>query len=139
MSKLPLTTDWDTRALVRQFDRRRRNWNARPQPRWMKSVRVGDVLERKGTLRVVRAITFYACGALWGVHFTIKHCSWTHACDTVVDASRLQSEGWRPTGHRTRLTGRLDRRIQREILEDYGPHRKGRKRLLDCCDVKGVA
>jgi len=123
------------KPLVHKFARRRRSPYARRQPAWMKNVRVGDVLEcYDGRVqRIVRAVTFYACGALWGVEFTIKHCSWTHRCHTIVDACRLQSEGWRPAGHRVRLTRPLDRRIAREIMD------LPRTPRLDCCDVKGIA
>lgn len=99
----------------------------------MRKVRIGDVLETDNgrVQRIVRAVTFYSCGALHGVTFTIKHCSWTHRCETYIDAGRLQTEHWMPAGHRFRLNKPLDKKIALELL-DYN------RRKLDCCDVRGI-
>lgn len=128
------------RPLVRIFPRPRRvvlpgsRWHIIKQPMWMRRVSIGDVLEigNGKVQRVVRAVTFYSCGALHSVTFTIKHCSWTHRCDTIVDVSRLLSERWRPTGVRSELKTRLDRKIARAVMNTNN-------RELDCCDVKGVS
>lgn len=134
--------------LVHIFPRARRvkkpgsRWKLIPQPMWMRRVAIGDVLEI-GTgrvQRVVRAVTFYSCGALHSVTFTIKHCSWTHRCDTVVDVSRLLTEGWHPAGVRMELNTRLDQAIAREIMSKRmrARDRRRHQRRLDCCDVKGI-
>jgi hypothetical protein len=79
-------------GLVHRFAKPRRIKNTRRQPKWMKSVKIGDILEdAHGSRRVVRSVTFYSCGALHSVSFTIKHCSWTHRCDTLyVDRNTLR-------------------------------------------------
>lgn len=111
--------------------------NRRPyetQPPWMARVKVGDVLkERSGRLRVVREVVWRRNGWLWGLTFTIAHCSWTGRCYTVIDWSALKSRGFRPTGKQIRLTKPFDRKILAAIQQPA----KERK-ILKCCDVEGV-
>lgn len=123
-----------TDELIKVFPAVRRQWNAMPQPEWMRSVQVGDVLEcnRGKTQRVVRSVTFYRCGALHGVRFTIKHCSWTHRCETFLCYTDLIYRGFYPAGHRVKLNRLIDRKIARNIVDQN-------LRTLDCCDVKGIS
>lgn len=109
----------------------RRQTRVAPQPDWMRELKVGDVLETRNgkSQRTVRAIAFYACGALKDVTFTIRHCSWTHRCETVLTYTDLISRGFTPTGHRRKLNTAFDRKIARCIVDIDD-------RSLDCCDVR---
>lgn len=108
-----------------------------PQPPWMRRVRVGDVLkDAVGNLRVVREARHYG-GRLYGVTFTIAHCSWTGRCYTILNATDLRQRGFRPVGVRRRLNTKLDRQIADAIARNDLAHRNGR--ALRCCDVEGIA
>lgn len=112
---------------------RRGVWKRRQvkQPRWMRCVRPGDVLEnRAGTQRVVRSVMYYEDGLLHSVNCTIMHCSWTHACHTILEAHRLRREGFRRVAA-VALSTRLDKKIDRDCRV-WGSKR------VDCCDVRGV-
>lgn len=119
--------------LTHIFARPRKTWGVRQQPDWMRKVRIGDVLETDNgrVQRIVRKVTFYSCGSLYGVTFTIKHCSWTHRCETSIDAGRLQTENWMPAGHRFRLNKPLDKAIALDLIDHH-------RRKVDCCDVRGI-
>ena len=57
-------------------------------PEWLKAVRPGDVLRTpNGILRVVRRVR-YRRGVVSSFTFTIRRCSWTHACYTVLQRRR---------------------------------------------------
>lgn len=131
MPKSAYLTATKAKPLVMRWYKRRRSYNVKPQPRWMRKVRVGDVLRTRTSMRVVRAVTFYACGALANVTFTIRHCSWTGRCETTVNYTDLLHRGFYPAGHRVKLNKKIDREIAAEIMD-------GDRRKLDCCDVKAV-
>lgn len=99
---------------------------------WMDHVRVGDVLVRgRDNYRVVRNVSHHKDGRLRCVTFSIKHCSWTGRCYTVVNYNDLNYAGYRPTGRRVRLRTKLDKRIALNITRSV--------KDLGCCDVRGVS
>lgn len=105
----------------------------RKQKPWMRTIRIGDVLEDcNGTQRVVRSVSRYKDGDLRSVTFTIRGCSWTGRCYTVLTFTDLNYRGFRPTGVRRRMGSALDWKIHQEI------RRNGRPRM-GCCDVRGIA
>lgn len=113
-----------------------------PQPEWMATLRVGDVLTNGRSYRVVREVsrwhrvnrrTVAGEGPLKCVAFTIKHCSWTGRCYTILCASDLLQRGFRPAGVRVKLDKPWDAAILHEITKCAEPA------SLRCCDVRGVA
>lgn len=109
----------------------------RTQEPWMREIRVGDVLECNGgrTQRVVRNVSFHANGDLSCVTFTIAHCSWTGACYTVLNYTDLRYRGFRPTGVRLGLGSALDRQIAHDAALSCAQQKR---RVLTCCDVRGI-
>lgn len=98
----------------------------------MEKVRVGTVLvSRGGTARVVRRVTRYRTGELYYVWFTIRHCSWTGRCYTMLSANDLIQQGYTPAGFTYRIPqDELNLNIERSLAGgDY---------YLKCCDVRGV-
>ncbi len=98
---------------------------------WIGRIKRGDILAEGSSLRVVREVRHGENGRV-SVTFTIKHCSWTTRCYTVLTHSDLKTRGFRPTGKRVRLTGKLDAEIER----NFGVHI--RETTLHCCDVEGI-
>lgn len=109
----------------------------RRQLPWMRDLVIGSVLaEGSGTWRVVRHLTRYSNGDLRSVDFTIRHCSWTGRCYTVVGYNDLIQRGFRMVRVKPRrLTSAMDRRIHEAIHE----HAAKRPYAATCCDVEGVA
>lgn len=100
-------------------------------PDWRDEIQVGDVLYSKsGTPRVVRSVSKRR-GFLGCVKFTIRKCSWTGRCYTVVSRSDLKWRGFTPSGVRKTEMTLMDKRINRAII-DYN------YRKLDCCDVRAI-
>jgi hypothetical protein len=83
----------------------------------MKRVVVGSVLaEGSGAWRVVRAVSRYPNGDLYGVTFAIRHCSWTGRCYTVCHYSDLKQRGFRLLKVKPRrLRSEFDRKIATAI------------------------
>lgn len=117
--------------------------SAKPQPEWMATLQVGDVLTNGSAYRVVRRITrwrkegrrtFWDEGPLRSVTFTIKHCSWTGRCYTLLTPYDLIGRGFRPAGARVKLNKPIDAEVLREITQSYTA-----PILLKCCDVRAVA
>lgn len=112
--------------------------NAIPQPEWMATVQVGDVLTDGRVYRVVREVSHWRPRyspnelRLRGVAFTIRHCSWTRRCHTTLTAADLKQRHFRPAGIRVKLNKSIDAAIAEELADD-------RRRRLRCCDVRGVA
>ena len=110
----------------------RHSINYRP---WMDHVQVGDILRAGRSLRVVRAVGHYQDGPKKGllrsVTFTIRHCSWTGRCTTVLTYTDLFHRGFKPTGKRLKLSSKIDQLIARDAGDKH-------ERNLACCDVKGV-
>lgn len=104
----------------------------------MRKVVVGSVLaEGSGTWRVVRRAHRKPNGDLWGVTFTIRHCSWTGRCYTVLTATDLKTRGFRLVPVRPRhLRSGVDGKI-RAAMAQGGCSRS--EYLMTCCDVEGVA
>lgn len=94
----------------------------------MRAIKKGDILKENNTLRVVRAVHHYPTRVI--VVFTIRRCSWTGRCYTVLNSTDLKQRNFRPTGKRIRLSKKLDKAIE----ADFGavPFK------LTCCDVEGV-
>lgn len=109
-------------------------------PEWISKIRKGDILETPSRQqRIVRNVKHYQHN--YGAHkgairtavcFTIKHCSWTGRCYTVLSGTDLVQRGFRPTGKRKRLQSKIDKLIDLEL------DRRG-KPELGCCGVKGIA
>lgn len=105
---------------------------------WMNHISVGDVLkDANGTLRVVRSVAYRKqgrlAGRLLGVAFAIKRCSWTGRCYTHVGFNDLAMRGFKPTGIRRKLLGKIDRKIAHDLEYD-----NRFKPQLTCCDIRGV-
>lgn len=112
------------------------NGHRRMQLPWMKDVVVGSVLaEGSGAWRVVREVCRYADGDLRSVTFTIRRCSWTGRCYTILGYTDLRMRGFRMVRVKPRaLRTKLDRTIRRAIHQPcYEPY------AARCCDVEGVA
>ena len=104
------------------------------RPKWIKQVKVGDVLKsRSGLLRVVRYVNHHAGGCRTWVSFTINHCSWTGRCYTMYEGNDLIQFGYRPVRVRMKLRKKIDKAILREIVDV-----RGGKPTLTCCDVEGI-
>jgi hypothetical protein len=99
---------------------------------WIQHIRKGDVLASGSTLRVVRSVHHTERHTY--VFFTIKRCSWTRRCYTVLTQHDLKDRGFRATGKRVRLRSKMDREIEAEINE----HRQSSDVVLRCCDVEGI-
>lgn len=102
---------------------------------WMRHVVVGSVLRsRSGALRVVRAVGRYQNGDLRSVSCTIRHCSWTHRCYTVINYTDLRILGYRLVRvPPRRLRSKMDRQIQTEMHQPSWA-----KVRLTCCDVERI-
>lgn len=94
---------------------------------WIKDISVGDILMEGDTPRVVRSVSHTGRTS---VTFTIRHCSWTTRCYTVLNESDLRTRRFRPTGKRKRLDAPIDRAI-REAIDK-------REIKMHCCDVDGI-
>ena len=102
---------------------------------WIKRIRKGDILRSgSGMLRVVRAVSHHGPSIpKTNVTFSIKRCSWTGRCYTVMTGNDLRQLGYRPTRGRMRLRGKLDLLIEGDFGASPGDTR------LTCCDVEGVS
>lgn len=102
----------------------------------MHTLKVGHVIARKdGPYRIVRAVTRYWNGELRCVTLTIKHCSWTHRCYTILNSTDLRIMGYRRVPVKAR---RLHKRIDKQIVAAM--HQPAWEPfVLKCCDVEGVA
>lgn len=109
----------------------------RTQLPWMKHVKVGSVLRGpNGIFRIVREVTRYQDGDLRSVTVTIRSCSWTHRCYTILNYTDLRILGYRLLRVKPRkLTSDFDRKIAVSIHQPAWE----RPYVLDCCDVKGVS
>lgn len=101
-----------------------------PRHEWIRQIRVGDILARGDSLRVVRDVSHWPDGRT-NVVFVIKRCSWTTRCYTVYGTNDLIQLGYRPLGKRLRLTLPIDEQISEAIGQ--------LKITLTCCDVEGLA
>src|SRR5258708_25936939 len=100
---------------------------------WIWSIKPGDVLKsRAGTLRVVRRVSL-SRGRIF-VYFTIRHCSWTHRCYTLLERNDLIQCGYTRVNARVSLRKRIDRAIEKEF-----DVREPKEIVLDCCKVKGIS
>lgn len=115
-----------------------RNGLVRMQLPWMRDVVVGSVLKSgSGAWRVVREVHRYANGDLRSVTFTIRHCSWTGRCYTILGYTDLRILGYRMVPVRpVRLKGEFNQKIHAAIHQGGGPRSSY---ILRCCDVEGVA
>lgn len=107
-------------------------------PSQINSLKVGQVIiSPGGRERIVRSVTKYTedrynqrKGQVRSVHVTIMHCSWTGACDTILDRHILK-------GYKlTRKIMPLRKRIDKEIEMNFRLNKTNR--TLTCCDVKGI-
>ncbi len=104
-------------------------------PAWMRAIRVGDVLVRRGPRavpRIVRDFKYLPPPKDMGwVDFVIRRCSWTKRPLTTMSFNDLRTLGYEPIGVRVALHRRLDKKIARCAQDPYD-------RSLTCCDVEGV-
>lgn len=100
--------------------------------KWPDSLAVGSVIKsKKGrTFRAVRKVTYKHDGRIWGVHLSIRRCSWTKRCYTIYTRNDL-IQFFRPTSMKVKIGSRIDSKILKNMSD---PH----VRTLDCCDVKGI-
>lgn len=95
----------------------------RTQLRWMRTVKVGDVLESgSGAHRVVRGVHRYKNGDLRCVDFAIKHRSWTGRPWTSLSFTDLRMYGYRPTGVQVALDSHADLALEFAILSSPDNH-----------------
>lgn len=112
---------------------RPRNAVRHPDPDWFAFLQPGDVLEFRGSYRIVRHVTRWH-GRLHSVTFAIKRPSWTGRCYTVCDRNDLKTSGARYVGARVKLDTEMDRKIHQSITgREFPPHYTLRAR-----DVVGV-
>lgn len=101
---------------------------------WRDALRVGDVIaEGSGLPRVVRAATYNRDGFLRSVSLTIRRCSWTGRCYTVLNRNDLKWRRFVLVGGPVALDSTMDRMIVDEMR-----HPTRELILLRCCDVKEV-
>lgn len=102
---------------------------------WRDNIKVGDVLRtHNGNFRIVRKVyRRHGDKFLGSVTFTIQQCSWTGRCYTIVNRSDLKQRKFSPTGVRVTKMTTMDKRINRDIIED-----RPRGTRLSCCDVRGI-
>lgn len=113
-----------------------RNWvETDPAWMWLDKIQEGDILLEQGrSERVVRNAHYGKNGKLYSVTFTIKHCSWTGRCYTVLIRADLKTRRFAPTGKKYKAKTELDTKIKEEVNNSYNPP----EIKLHCCDVKGV-
>ena len=101
---------------------------------WFTTLQVGDVIARPGgPWRVVRAISRRAYG-LYAVTLLIRRCSWTGRCYTILNATDLRVQGYKPVrGAHWPCRTAFDRRVHKAITDDGV-----RPYPLRCCDVVGI-
>src|SRR3990167_315208 len=99
---------------------------------WIDEIKVGDILLEHGrSERVVRSVSRSKTGLVCYVGFSIKRCSWTGRCYTIISRADLKARGFVPTGKAYALNSELDREIDLDL--------KYRDRVaVTCCAVKGV-
>jgi len=103
--------------------------------KWIERIEKGDILRSKsGLLRIVRAVHHswipQSQQIRTSVTFTIKRCSWTGRCYTILNGSDLMTQGYQHTGKRIRLQKKMDK----EIAAEFGQKPESLK--LTCCDVE---
>lgn len=95
---------------------------------WIRKIKVGDILVEGNTPRVVRYVKHGTQRTY--VALSIRRCSWTTRCYTILTTSDLKTRRFRPTSKRQRLTKKIDRQIANAINET--------KIYLTCCDIEGI-
>lgn len=113
-----------------------RGWpnNLKPQPEWMRTAKVGDVLRSpSGLLRVVRKVTrhYHDPSRLACLTFAIKHCSWTKRPYTVIGATELRTLGYTKVGANYKLNSKIDAKL---FLNINNPD----VRTMHCCDARDL-
>jgi len=110
---------------------------------WIANIKKGDILVEGGTPRIVRYVHHYKIPPGKGtrdgsirtyVAFTIRRCSWTTRCYTLLTTHDLKQRKFRPTGKRKILRSRMDREIELEIINGLPLEQV----KLHCCDVEGI-
>lgn len=108
----------------------------RMQLPWMRTLKVGHVITNGGPYRVVRDLSRYNNGDLSYVYLSIRRCSWTHRCYTLLSYTDLRMFGYRRVRVKPRrLNQPIDRKIN-EAMRQPGCHRGAL--VLTCCDVEGL-
>lgn len=106
------------------------------QPRWMRRLQVGHVLNMRGQLRVVREVSRRPDGSLRCVLLAIRSCSWTGRPYTIYTASDLKTMGARLTrAKRRRLQSDADRRLLATRRQNYSI---AKGYAMTCCEAKDM-
>lgn len=93
-------------------------------------LQVGDVIKSpSGAFRVVRLVDRPTERRIF-VGLTIRKCSWTRRCYTLL--CRYDLRAYTKLPFRVKLDSELDSMVLRELDSSTAP-------LIDCCDIKGVA
>jgi hypothetical protein len=91
-----------------------------PQPDWMRTLQVGDVLKGRGNVyRVVRKIARYRCGDLYSVQVVKRARSQYRSPTTILYYNELLSRGLKPAGVRVKLNKPIDARIACSIKHHF--------------------
>jgi len=100
---------------------------------WMKDLKEGSVLwnRSKTRARIVRKVSRYPTGELWGVTLAILNCSWTGRPYTTITSNDLIQQGYHPAPFRAKLNRLIDFQLSLAINDHH-------RRDLSCHDVKGV-
>lgn len=98
---------------------------------WRDTLRVGDVLRKGRSFRVVRQALYHNNGYLISVSLSIQRCSKYKRCFTGYLRNDLKQAGYSKTGVRLRL----DKEVDAELLRNIRNHAH---RTLYCWDTVGV-
>jgi len=123
----------ETKIMARDYFDRRMPLITTDKWRWLREVKVGDVLKVNGSLRVVRGVShgpFPDSRSTFS--FAIKRCSWTRRGYTVYTSSDLITLGALRMNKRMPLRTKLDRVLSEDISKSL------KKPQLSCCDVEGM-
>jgi hypothetical protein len=104
-------------------------------PAWIERLVVGAVIaERGGAWRVVRKVNRCRDGSVGSVTLTIRRCSWTGRCYTILNVQDLKQRGFRriPTTP-LKLQGAIDRKLTK-VLRRH----EDKPYSMTCCDVAGI-
>jgi hypothetical protein len=116
-----------------------RNWiDLDPKWAWLDQIQPGDILYEGGDperARVVRNVSRKKNGVLYGVYFSILHCSWTGRPYTLLIRSDLKTRRFTPSGARKEAFSFNEKLLHHDVMVKGGDIRKLR---MTCCSVKGI-
>lgn len=113
------------------------NHNKIQLPDWAYRIQRGDIIRKGNSFRIVRKVS-----PTWidkektklanstAVYLSIRRCSWTNACYTLIYLRDIVKLDYQPTGMRAKLATEIDSQVD-ECINDVS-------RGLSCCDVEGI-